>query len=101
MLLRHVLPFLVVPALQVLALTAGWLAAGTALVETIYGFPGLGGLLVSAVAVRDVPVVQGAALVPVATVLLGMLLADLAAAAVHRTGRPAAVRPARTAESTP
>lgn len=100
-LLRHVLPFLVVPALQVLALTAGWLAAGTALVETVYGFPGLGGLLVSAVAVRDVPVVQGAALVPVATVLLGMLLADLAAAAVHRTGRPAAVRPARTAESTP
>ncbi|SCL15364.1 ABC transporter permease [Micromonospora inyonensis] len=89
---RHVLPFLAVPAIQVLALTAGWLAAGTALVETVYGFPGLGGLLVSAVAVRDVPVVQGAALMPVVAVLVGMLLADLAAAAVHRTARPAAAR---------
>ncbi|WP_028568576.1 ABC transporter permease [Salinispora tropica] len=97
---RHVLPFLVVPALQVLAMTAGWLAAGTALVETVYGYPGLGGLLVSAVAVRDVPVVQGAALVPVVTVLLGMLLADLAAVAVHRTGRPTAGRPAQPAERT-
>ncbi|MEH1015775.1 ABC transporter permease [Micromonospora sp. CPCC 206060] len=98
---RHVLPFLAVPAIQVLALTAGWLAAGTALVETVYGFPGLGGLLVSAVAVRDVPVVQGAALVPVVTVLLGMLLADLAAATVHRTARPATRQPAGVTGGTP
>ncbi|RKR88345.1 peptide/nickel transport system permease protein [Micromonospora pisi] len=90
---RHVLPFLLVPMIQVLVLTTGWLVAGTALVETVYGFPGLGGLLVSAVAVRDVPVVQGAALIPIATVLVGMLLADLAAATVHRTAGPATRRP--------
>ncbi|GAA2324592.1 ABC transporter permease [Streptomyces cuspidosporus] len=85
---RHVAPFLLVPSVQVLALMAGWLVAGTALVETVYGFPGIGGLLVSSVAVRDVPVVQAAALIPAATTLLGMLLADLlGAAGPHRPGR--------------
>ncbi|MEU7472759.1 ABC transporter permease [Streptomyces sp. NPDC044984] len=76
---RHVLPFLSAPALQVTALLAGGLVAGTALVETLFGYPGTGQLLVSAVAVRDVPVIQAAALLPAAVLLLGMLLADLAA----------------------
>lgn len=82
---RHVAPFLLVPSVQVLALMAGWLAAGTALVETVYGFPGIGGLLVSAVAVRDVPVVQAASVIPAVIVLLGMLVADLLEA--HGRGR--------------
>ncbi|MDK1474485.1 ABC transporter permease [Streptomyces sp. 549] len=76
---RHVLPFLAVPALQLAALLAGGLMAGTALVETLFGYPGTGHLLVSAVAVRDIPVVQAAALPPIAVLLLGMLLADLLA----------------------
>lgn len=76
---RHVLPFLSAPALQVTALLAGGLVAGTALVETLFGYPGTGQLLVSSVAVRDVPVIQAAALLPAAVLLLGMLLADLAA----------------------
>jgi peptide/nickel transport system permease protein len=78
---RHVALFLLVPSVQVLALMTGWLAAGTALVETVYGYPGIGGLLVSSVAVRDVPVVQAAALIPAVIVLLGMLAADLLDAA--------------------
>lgn len=76
---RHVLPFLSAPALQVTALLSGGLVAGTALVETLFGYPGTGQLLVSAVAVRDVPVIQAAALLPAVVLLLGMLLADLAA----------------------
>ncbi|MFK4105646.1 ABC transporter permease [Streptomyces sp. NPDC019531] len=75
-LIRHVLPFLLVPALRVTALVAGGLMAGTALVETMFGYPGTGSLLMSAVAVRDVPVVQAAALAPVVVLLLCMLVAD-------------------------
>ncbi|MFD3735491.1 ABC transporter permease [Streptomyces sp. NPDC058632] len=82
---RHVLPFLYAPALQVAALLAGGLVAGTALAETLFGYPGTGQLLVSAVAVRDVPVIQAAALLPAVVLLLGMLLADLAA---RRTEEP-------------
>ncbi|MCE7079600.1 ABC transporter permease [Streptomyces sp. ST2-7A] len=77
---RHVVPFLWVPALRVGALLAGGITAGTALVETIFGYPGIGGLLVSAVAVRDIPVVQAAALPPILVLLAGVLVADLVAA---------------------
>ncbi|MFB9347474.1 ABC transporter permease [Streptomyces heliomycini] len=85
---RHVLPFLYAPALQVTALLAGGLVAGTALAETLFGYPGTGQLLVSAVAVRDVPVIQAAALLPAAVLLLGMLLADLAARRTTVPGGP-------------
>lgn len=85
---RHVLPFLYVPALQVTALLVGGLVAGTALAETLFGYPGTGQLLVSAVAVRDVPVIQAAALLPAVVLLLGMLLADLAARRTTVPGGP-------------
>ncbi|MFJ8187981.1 ABC transporter permease [Streptomyces sp. NPDC096105] len=85
---RHVLPFLYAPALQVTALLTGGLVAGTALAETLFGYPGTGQLLVSAVAVRDVPVIQAAALLPAAVLLLGMLLADLAARRTTVPGDP-------------
>ncbi|WP_371103402.1 ABC transporter permease subunit, partial [Streptomyces sp. PU_AKi4] len=85
---RHVLPFLYAPALQVTALLAGGLVAGTALAESLFGYPGTGQLLVSAVAVRDVPVIQAAALLPVVVLLLGMLLADLAARRTTVPGDP-------------
>ncbi len=95
---RHVAPFLLVPSVRVLALMTGWLTAGTALVETVYGYPGIGGLLVSSVAVRDVPVVQAAALIPAVIVLLGMLVADLLdPAGPHRPGRSRPVAPVATA----
>lgn len=84
-LVRHVLPFLLIPALRVTALVAGGLMAGTALVETMFGYPGTGSLLVSAVAVRDIPVVQAAALPPVVVLLLCMLVADRLA--VRHSGR--------------
>ncbi len=83
---RHVLPFLYAPALQVTALLTGGLVAGTALAETLFGYPGTGQLLVSAVALRDVPVIQAAALLPAVVLLLGMLLADLAARRTTATG---------------
>ncbi|RNG36056.1 ABC transporter permease [Streptomyces botrytidirepellens] len=95
---RHVAPFLLVPSVQVLALMTGWLTAGTALVETVYSYPGMGGLLVSSVAVRDVPVVQAAALIPALVVLLGMPMADLLdPAGPHRPGRSRPVAPVATA----
>ncbi|MEV0218328.1 ABC transporter permease [Streptomyces sp. NPDC050704] len=88
-LIRHVLPFLLVPAMRVTALVAGGLMAGTALVETMFGYPGTGSLLVSAVAVRDIPVVQAAALPPVVVLLLCMLVADRLAVRHSGRGGPA------------
>ncbi|WP_018657631.1 ABC transporter permease [Actinomadura flavalba] len=77
---RHVLPFLLAPALRIFALLAGGTLAATAVVETFFGYAGLGELLAGAVASRDVPVVQAIALAATGVVLAGFLAADLAAA---------------------
>ncbi|WP_433323789.1 ABC transporter permease [Spirillospora sp. CA-294931] len=74
---RHVLPFLVAPAVRVLAIVTGGLLAAAAVVETLFGYSGLGELLVSSVGTRDVPVVQAVAMLGAAAVLAGLLLADL------------------------
>ncbi|MEU5845330.1 ABC transporter permease [Saccharopolyspora shandongensis] len=74
---RHVLPLLLAPLLRILTITAGGLIAGAAVVETVFGYNGLGELLVSSVANRDVPTVQAVAVLGAAVVLAGLWLADL------------------------
>ncbi|MFC9328797.1 ABC transporter permease [Kitasatospora sp. NPDC057015] len=75
----HALPNAVAPAAQQLARTCDWLLCGVIVVETLFVIPGLGTVLLDAVAARDVPVVQGLAVVfGLLTVALN-LAADLAA----------------------
>jgi len=76
---RYVAPLVLAPALRVLAVTAGALVAGSALVEALFGLSGLGELLVGAVRARDVPVVLAVAMLSAAVVVAGLLVADLAA----------------------
>ena len=71
---RHVLPNAAGPAVQVLATTIGGLVGGAVVVETFFGYPGVGFELQQAVVRRDVPVVQGLVLV-LSAVSLGALLA--------------------------
>ncbi|MFC8848038.1 MULTISPECIES: ABC transporter permease [unclassified Micromonospora] len=78
--LVYVGPFVVAPAIRILAVVTGGLIAATAVVEVMFGYAGLGELLVGAVANRDVPVVQAGALLAAAAVVLGLLAADVAAA---------------------
>ncbi|MFD0020273.1 ABC transporter permease [Streptomyces sp. NPDC058382] len=59
----HALPNAIAPAAQQLARTVDWLLCGVIVVEALYVIPGLGTVLMNAVAERDVPVVQGLALV--------------------------------------
>lgn len=62
-LLRHVLRNALMPVVTVLALHLGTLLGGTVLVEYVFNYPGLSGLLVEAVNARDYPEVQGVVLV--------------------------------------
>ena len=52
-----------IPILTVLGLTAALLISGAVVTETVFGLPGVGNLVVSAVLRRDYPVIQGALLV--------------------------------------
>ncbi|WP_405771745.1 ABC transporter permease [Streptomyces sp. NBC_00080] len=75
----HALPGALAPAAQHLARTIDWLLCGVIVVEALYVIPGLGTVLLNAVAERDVPVVQGLAVVfGMLTVVLN-LGADLVA----------------------
>ena len=69
----HALPAALAPATQQLARTIDWLLCGVVVVEALYVIPGLGTVLLNAVAERDVPVVQGLAVVfGVLTVVLNL-----------------------------
>ncbi|MGW6458433.1 ABC transporter permease [Streptomyces sp. NPDC055078] len=58
LLFRHALPNAIAPAIQVFGLNLLYLAGGIVLVETVFGFPGIGLALAGAVQNRDVPVLQ-------------------------------------------
>jgi len=62
-LLHHVLRNALMPVMTVLALHLGTLLGGTVLVEYVFNYPGLSGLLVEAVNARDYPFVEGIVLV--------------------------------------
>ncbi len=78
-LLRHVARNAVVPVLTVAGLQLGFLLGGTVVTETLFNRPGLGKLLVDAILWRDLPLVQGVALVVALTYVLANLAVDLAA----------------------
>jgi peptide/nickel transport system permease protein len=75
--LRHVLPNALLPAINVIALTIAWLLGGVVVVEKVFNYPGLGNYMIDSISDRDLPVVQAIALI-LATVYVGVnLAADL------------------------
>ncbi|HEY1382185.1 MAG TPA: ABC transporter permease [Dongiaceae bacterium] len=75
--LRHALPNAWAPIVNVIALNLAYLVVGVVIVEVVFTYPGIGQLMVDAVSKRDLPVVQGCALVFAATYILLNLLADI------------------------
>jgi peptide/nickel transport system permease protein len=75
--LRHVL-FNILPAMVVLfALSLPGVVAGSIFVESVFAWPGMGRLMVTAIAARDYPVVLGATVWYAALVIFANLAADL------------------------
>lgn len=56
---KHVLPNAMLPLVTLLGLSLGSLLGGTAVVEIIYNWPGMGNMAVKAISCRDYPLVQG------------------------------------------
>jgi len=74
---RHALPNALVPIVTVVGLQFGALLAGAIVTETIFSWPGLGRLVVSAISNRDYALVQGCLLAIGLTYVLVNLLTDL------------------------
>jgi peptide/nickel transport system permease protein len=73
----HALRNALVPVVTVVGLQFGSLLTGAILTETIFGWPGLGRLLIQAIRLRDFPLVQGSVLLIAVTYVLVNLLTDL------------------------
>jgi peptide/nickel transport system permease protein len=81
-LIVHVLPNAAVPLLMFLGIEIGLILTGAVVTETIFAWPGVGRLLVSSAAARDLPIVQCAILFVALVIVLSNLAVDLIHAAI-------------------
>ncbi|MCB5187071.1 ABC transporter permease [Methylobacillus caricis] len=75
--LRHALRAALLPIVTVLGLQLGGLLAGAVITETVFGWEGVGRLLVESIEKRDYPVTQACVLVIALTYVMVNLLTDL------------------------
>ena len=80
--LVHALRHSVLPAITLSGWALGALVSGAVIVENLFGRPGIGQVLVTAVNTRDVPTVSGVVLVVAAVYVVANLLVDLVYALV-------------------
>jgi len=76
-LVRHVYRNMMIPVVTMLGLQLGTLVAGVVVIETVFAWPGLGRLIVSAINNRDYPVVQAAVTFVAAVFVFLNLAVDL------------------------
>ena len=75
---RHALPNAAIPVVTHLGFRIGHLVAGAIIVETVFAWPGVGRLMISAVAARDLAVVQTLVLMTALAMIAANLLVDIA-----------------------
>jgi peptide/nickel transport system permease protein len=76
-LLKHVLRNSLLPTVTIVAMGIGWLIGGLIVTESVFGYPGLGRLLVFGIQRRDLTLIQATSMVIVAIYSLANLAADI------------------------
>jgi peptide/nickel transport system permease protein len=76
--LRHAFRNSLIPVVTIIGLQFGAVLTGTIITETIFGWPGVGRLLIQAINTRDYPLVQGCILFISVTYVAMNLITDLA-----------------------
>ena len=79
---KHALRNALIPIITLVGLYLPFLLSGAVLVETIFGWPGMGRAIVDAILQRDYPMVMATSFVIAAIVVLGNLLSDVLYAVV-------------------
>jgi len=74
---RHAFRNAMLPTVTLMAISLGYVVAGQILIETVFGWPGIGRAVFLAVSNRDYPMLQGAFLVLTIAVVLFNFAADL------------------------
>lgn len=74
---KHVLKNAVLPVVALIGLDIGVFMGGIVVVETVFGWPGIGQMIWQAIRLVDIPVIMGGVLVTALFVVVGNLVADL------------------------
>jgi peptide/nickel transport system permease protein len=78
-LFRHALPNAILPVIAMIGIDIGLFMSGIVVVESVFGWPGVGQLTWQAIQRVDIPIIMGVTLVSAAFIVAGNLLADLVA----------------------
>jgi peptide/nickel transport system permease protein len=84
---KHALRNAAAPAITIFGLRTGHLFAGAAIVEDIFGIPGLGKFTLDAISNRDIPAIQGIVLVSAVIIVLANLVVDILIATINPKAR--------------
>ena len=75
----HALPNAILPIIAMIGIDIGVFMSGIVVVESVFGWPGIGQLAWQAIQRVDIPIIMGVTLVSALAIVLGNLLADLIA----------------------
>jgi peptide/nickel transport system permease protein len=78
-LFRHALPNAILPVIAMVGIDIGLFMSGIVVVESVFGWPGVGQLTWQAIQRVDIPIIMGVTLVSAGFIVAGNLLADLVA----------------------
>jgi len=74
---RHALKNALLPTITIIGMNMGWLFGGLIVVETLFGFPGLGSLTLSAIKTRDLPLIEACVLFITFIFVLSTFITDM------------------------
>lgn len=76
-LFRHVMKNCLLPIITVVGMNLGSLVAGSYIVETVFGWPGLGTFGITAIRTRDYPLIMGTTMLSCVVLIAGNFIADI------------------------
>ena len=74
---RHALPNAILPIIAMIVIDIGIFMGGLVVVESVFGWPGIGQLAWQAIQRVDIPIIMGVTMVSATAIVLGNLLADV------------------------
>jgi peptide/nickel transport system permease protein len=74
---RHAIKNALLPTITIIGMNMGWLFGGLIVVETLFGFPGLGSLTMSAIKTRDIPLIEACVLFITFIFVLSTFITDM------------------------
>jgi peptide/nickel transport system permease protein len=75
----HALPNAILPIIAMIGIDVGYFMSGIVVVESVFGWPGIGQLAWQAIQRVDIPIIMGVTLISAVAIVIGNLVADLVA----------------------